>query len=149
MALDCAMADAINSGTDAAARSDCRCCLIGLMRKPEELPPYLQPYRALEFRSEAAQHCSADVQQRLMGRMQNLVEGDLCPAVPAAPAVDNQPGSTMDNIHSGTRGNTAFRDASASLAVAIFMADLVAQVSANAAGVMEAFSCTLSSSGKF
>ena len=82
-----------------------------------------------------------------MGRMRNLVEGDLCPAVPPAPAVDNQSGSTMDDIHSGTMGSTAFWDASVSLAVAIFMADLVAQVLASAAAA-KAFACALNSSGK-
>ena len=126
-ALDRAVADAISSGTEAAARCAGRCCLIGLkMRKLIHLSSKLRSCRALEFRSEAAQHCSADVQQRLMGRMRNLVEGELCPAVPAAPAVEKQSGSTMDDVHSGTTGSTAFRNASASLAVSIFMADLVA-----------------------
>ena len=112
------------------------------MRKLEDLSSYLRPCRALEFRSEAAQHCSADVQQRLMGRMRNLVEGDLCPAVPAAPAVEDQTGSTIDDIHSGTTGSTAFRNASASLAVAIFMADLVAQVWTVVVATTEASGCT-------
>ena len=78
-----------------------------------------------------------------MGRMRKLVEGDLCPARPPAPADENHSGSTVDDVHSGTTGSTAFLHASASLAVAVFMADLVAQVWTLAIAMTEALGCIL------
>ena len=63
-----------------------------------------------------------------MGGMRNLVEGELCPSVTPAPALDQHSGSNMGDDRPGSNGSTGFWSASASLAISIFMADLVAQV---------------------
>jgi hypothetical protein len=94
--------------------------------------PYDSLCRALSHRSEAAQRCTADVQQRLTGRMQHILEDELCPRLPPhvaglASGVDSVSSRAEDNAPLGSSGGTAFCEANASLALAVFMADLVAQ----------------------
>lgn len=64
--------------------------------------------------------------------MQHIHEGDLCPELPPADdsgaASDAPLSSGVINGPSGSSGNAAFNGASAGLALAVFMAEMVSQV---------------------
>lgn len=138
-ALDVAMREAIASGAEAAARSGASdlCCTSCQFQGSVDNFQYTKHgglfCRALEYRTEAAQRCNASSEQQVSEAMQHIQQGSLCPELPAVAdaCADTAPDALFSApgvSPSGSSGDAAFWGASAGLALAVFMAEMVSQV---------------------